>query len=47
MTPTMSVAISSLLQRARAEDAVFSPLALLQRNRRPRPTAPVVETSQG
>jgi hypothetical protein len=28
MTPTMSVAILSLLQRARAEDAAFSPLAL-------------------
>jgi hypothetical protein len=50
--PTTLVALLSLLQRARAEDAAFSPLALSQRNRRPvqnppRPTTPVVETGKG
>jgi hypothetical protein len=52
MIPTTSVAILSLLQRARAEDVAFSPLALSQRNRHPvqKPpptTAPVVETDKG
>jgi hypothetical protein len=36
-TPTTSVAILSLLRLALAEDTAFSPLALSQRNRRPRP----------
>jgi hypothetical protein len=52
MMPTTSVAILSLLQRAQAEDAVFSPLACrstigaLSRTL-PRLTAPVVETGKG
>ena len=51
-TPVTLVTILSLLQRARAEDAVFSPLALSQRNRRPvqnppRLTPPMVETGKG
>ena len=41
MTPITSVAILSLPQRARAEDAAFSPLALSHRPEpSPRPTAP-------
>jgi len=41
MTPITSVAILSLPQRARAEDAAFSPLALSHRPEpAPRPTAP-------
>jgi hypothetical protein len=47
MTLTTSVAILSLLQRVRAEDAAFSPLALSQRNRRLVQNPPATNTAYG
>jgi ankyrin repeat protein len=45
---TTSVVILSLLQRARVEDAAFSPLAISATSRTlSRPTAPVVEPGKG
>src|SRR2546423_5811918 len=46
MTPPTSVAIVRLLQRARAENAAFSPLALSQHNMRPSGDPITLQTSR-